>query len=81
MFDLVLLLTLLYYVSVELPQPADSVENASCQNSNTDISNVSLMAIVILAVLLIVSVICLIFLTIFVFKLKMQHQTTDNNKR
>ena len=65
--------------SVESPQLANpAAENDTNQNSGTDNG---VMVIAILAVLLVVSVICIILLTIFVFKLKMQHQATDNDKR
>ena len=62
-------------VSVESPQLADPVENDTSQNSRTHNG----VMVIILTVLLVVSVICVILLTIFVFTLKMQLQA-DNDK-
>ena len=57
------------------------VEDQSNKNSGTDSSNASVIANAILAVLLVVSVVCVIALAVFVFKLKIQLQATDNNDK
>ena len=66
------------FVSVELPQLTDPVENKCIQNSG---NNASVMANGILAVLLVISVICIIVLTAFVFKLKLQLHKAKYTKR
>ena len=69
------------YVTVKSPQLDDLKGNKCTKNSDTESSYASVIVNAVLAVLLVVSLICVIVLTVVVFKMKMQHQVPDRNKK